>query len=160
MNLSTDCHHDRVTILSAVNMAPTTMILARDLDYFWDISEISIAGLAHLGALPSEPGVDVGGRATPCVDLVAALRAYAITNYQLAHYSWGPAIVERIAQVSKDSGRLVDIVGCFAVAASFARHDYRYELCPLPGFVAARHRIFYGTAVHNFKQYCDGNGPE
>ena len=160
MTLSPESRQDRATILAATDYAPTTPILARDLDYFCDISEIHIAGLAHLGALAFEPGIDVSGRATPRVDLVSALRAYAIMNHELVHHSWGSAIVERIAQVTKDSQRLVDIVGCFAVAAAFSRHDYRYDLRPLPGFVAARHRIFYGTAVHNFKQYCDGNGPE
>lgn len=160
MPLSINCPENRATILAAIDRAPSTRILARDLDYFWDIGEIHIAGLAHMGALAYEPGVDAGGRSTPCVDLVSALRAYAIMTHQLAHHSWGPAITERIAQVGKDSQRLIDIIGCFAVAAASSRRDYCYELRPLPGFTAARHSIYYGTAVHNFKQYCAGVGPE
>ncbi len=159
MPLSIDCPAGRATILAAIDHAPTTVILARDLDYFWDIGEIHITGLAHLGALSFEPGADVSGRATPRVDLVSALRAYAIMNHDLAHHSWGPAITERIAQVSKDSQRLIDIIGCFAVAAASSRRDYRYDLRPLPGFTAARHHICYGSAVHNYKQYCAGVGP-
>ena len=63
MPLSIDCPADRATILAAIDHAPSTRILARDLDYFWDIGEIHIAGLAHLGALSFEPGVDSSGRA-------------------------------------------------------------------------------------------------
>jgi hypothetical protein len=160
MTFSTVNRDDRRAIIKSIGSAPTTRIYASDMELFWDFREIFIVGLVHLGALPYEPGVAAGGRTTVIVDLVSALRAYAIMQHRLANHSWSSAVLSLIAEDSaNDSQRLTDIVGCFAVAAAWSRPDYQYELHPLPGFVAAQHRIFYGTAIHGYRKYCAGVGP-
>ena len=159
MNKTANDNSDHKMPTPVNNFAPTTQFLAYDLDYFWNITQSDIAALVHLGALTATPGIDVCGQASFNVELVEAIRAYAILCRHKAKGDWGPALVKRVKNVKADSDRLVDLVGCFAIAAARSRPNRHYELRPLPGFRADNRRISYGIVMHKFEEYTRGYGP-
>jgi hypothetical protein len=157
--ISTNTREGRLLALNSPHMVPTIKLTAYDCCYFFDLDEVTVAGLVQVGALASEPGTAPGGRPSPRVDLVAAARGWMLLNHGRVHYGWEAGLIERIKDRRADSQNLINRLGCFAVAAAFSRSDWQFTLRALPDFIAAHHDIDYGVAIDEIRQYAAGKCP-
>lgn len=156
--ISTTTREGRLQILNTPNMAPTSAQTAYMIDYCFDIPEVTTSGLVQCGALAFQPDRVYGARPSPRVDFLEAARAHMLLGYGRAHHGWDAGLLERLKDRAADTPHFINLLGCFAVAVAFSRQDWEFTLSPLPGFNAADHHIWYGTAVDRMRSYAAGKG--